>query len=58
MQKFIYVFSREARDRLIEQQYTLLQSDTRNDIYVFAYESTEAFSCKDVSCVLSDTLVF
>lgn len=35
MKKFIYVFSIEDRDELVEAGYQLLKADTKNNIYTF-----------------------
>lgn len=35
MKKFIYVFSIEDKDKLINAGYQLLKADTRNNIYTF-----------------------
>ena len=58
MEKFIYVFSRDARDTLLASNYTLLKSDEQDDIYVFANRADMAFALADISYIRSDTLTF
>lgn len=58
MEKFIYVFSRDDRDTLLEAHYTLLKSDEQDDIYVFANRADIAFALADISYIRSDTLTF
>lgn len=58
MGKFIYVFSKEARDRLLAGNYTLLKSDESNEIYVFVNQAEMTFALSDVSYICSDSLTF
>ena len=58
MEKFLYVFNKEARDRLLAANYTLLKSDERNGIYVFANQVEMTFALADISFIRSDTLTF
>jgi hypothetical protein len=58
MEKFIYVFSKTARDSLIAANYTLLKSDDQNEIYVFANQMDMTFALADVSFIRSNTLTF
>lgn len=58
MGKFLYVFNKEARDRLLDANYTLLKSDEQNDIYIFANQGEMAFVLSDVSYICSDSLTF
>lgn len=59
--QFIYVFSREAKDKLVNAGFVLLKEDTKNDVYAFKADGTMMFSAdwmNDISVVLSDTLTF
>ena len=58
MEKFIYVFSKSARDSLLAANYTLLKSDEQNEIYVFANQNGMTFVLADISFIRSNTLTF
>lgn len=58
MEKFLYVFGKEARDRLLSANYTLLKSDEKNEVYVFANQMDMAFVLADISFIRSNTLAF
>ena len=58
MEKFIYVFSKSARDRLVAANYTLLKSDEQNEVYVFANQMDMTFALADISFIRSNTLTF
>lgn len=58
MKKFVYVYSADARDKLLAANYTLMKSDERNNIYIFLNEDKLSFSSLDVSYILSDTITF
>ena len=57
-QKFIYVFSKSARDRLLAANYNLLKSDEQNEVYVFANQMDMTFALADISFIRSNTLTF
>lgn len=58
MDRFIYVFSDEARDMLLNRQYELLKSDESSHIYAFVNKNDQNFACDGVPYALSDTLTF
>ena len=58
MEKFLYVFSKEVRDRLLAANYTLLKSDEKNETYVFANQMDMTFALADISYIRSNTLSF
>ena len=58
MEKFIYVFSKSARDSLLAANYTLLKSDEQNEVYVFANQMDMTFARADTSFIRSNTLTF
>lgn len=58
MEKFLYVFNKQARDSLLDANYTLLKSDEQNEIYVFANQVDMTFALADISFIRSDTLTF
>lgn len=58
MKKFLYVFGRENRDALLNANYTLLISNERSDIYVFANKVDLTFDFSTIRFAYSDTLIF
>ena len=58
MEKFIYVFSKSARDSMLAANYTLLKSDEQNEVYVFANQMDMTFALADISFIRSNTLTF
>ena len=58
MEKFLYVFSKSARDSLLAANYILLKSDEQNEIYVFADQMDMTFALADISYIRSNTLTF
>lgn len=56
--KFIYVFGEESRDVLLANEYKLLKSDTKNNIYVFENKFETKLSFEKMDYALSDTLTF
>lgn len=57
-EKFIYVFSKEARDRLLAAGFLLLKSDDRNETYIFENNTSLSFALDRVSTIKSNTLTF
>lgn len=64
MNKFIYVFNKEAKELLERSGFKLLKSDENNSVYVFVggdlQEGSERymFALSQVSYIPSDTLTF
>ncbi len=60
MEKFIYVFSDENRDRLLACGCTLLKSDTKNQRYVFANDGSALMfdALTSMSYIKSDSITF
>lgn len=58
MGKFIYVFSKDTRDFLIDSGYSMLKSDEEKDIYIFVNKNELVFSSTNIVCAFSDTLTF
>ena len=54
---FIYVFSDEDRDILLQNGYTLLKADENNNLYIFENSDTK-YEELGVAFVLSNTLTF
>ncbi len=57
-EKFIYVFSTEARDKMLAAGYKLLKSDERNETYIFENNPSLTFACLNISTIKSNTLTF
>lgn len=55
--RFIYVFSEDARDRLLRLGFQQLKDDVTSHTYVFANDKAMFAEMPD-ECVLSDTLTF
>lgn len=58
MNKFIYVVGEEAKRTLLLNNYRLLKSDIKNNIYVFENKSDRCFEFKDITYTLSDILTY
>lgn len=58
MEKFVYVFSEEARDKLLARGYKLVYSDEPNDTYAFENETDLSFSLSGISAIKTNTLLF
>ena len=58
MNDFIYVFSVDARDKMIARGYQLFKSNENSDVYVFLNNDTENFAQLDIPCVFSSMLTF
>lgn len=58
MKKFIWVFTEEARDKLLQDNYILIKSDLKNNIFIFENKKEMSFALSSVSYILSDTLTF
>lgn len=56
--KFIYVFTKDAFDKLSESGYQLLKADKINSIYVFENKQNVKFALADKEYLFSDTLTF
>lgn len=57
-EKFIYVFSREARDGMLASGYRLIKSDEQNGRYIFENDPRLTFSHLNISCIKSNTMTF
>ena len=58
MANFIYVFSTDARDALLNMGYTMLKEDGERGVFVFANEMVQTFSRDEFQFALSNTLTF
>lgn len=57
-EKFIYVFSTDARDKMLAAGYKLLKSDERNETYIFENNPSLTFAYLNISTIKSNTLTF
>ena len=57
---FIYIFTLDARDKLLENGFTLLKSDLDNNLFIFAADDSIPvnFSWDNVIYINTDTLLF
>lgn len=54
---FVYVFSKDDRDRMQARGFTLVKGDELNGMWVF--ENQEGIALfEDLKCVVSDVLTF
>lgn len=58
MEKFLYVFDQEARDKLLGDGFTLMKSNDEDGVYIFANQDTATFDLADITFVRSNTLTF
>jgi len=58
MNKFLYVFTQQDRDKLLLQNYALLKSDEAKYIYIFENNGELHFDMNSVVAVPSDILTF
>lgn len=58
MDKFIYVFTKEAFDKLSKIGYRILKADENNSIYVFENKRELSFDLPDDKFLYSNTLTF
>ena len=58
MKKFIYVFNKDDRDKLISAGFKLVKNDTGGDVYIFINSGTNRYDLAEYSYVESDTLTF
>lgn len=58
MDAFVYVFSEDARDRLLAMQYTLMKSDEERGIFMFLNKETTCFSQSEFPYVTSNIITF
>ncbi len=55
---FIYVFTKEAANRLIAHGFDLIKSDEKNKVYVFENKQGKTFNLAKKDFVFSNTLTF
>lgn len=56
--RFIYVFSEAARDRLLNAGYRLLKSDAKNNVYIFGNDPNVVFCIGGLGEIKTNTLTF
>lgn len=55
---FLYVFSEQERDALLELDYKLIKSDDETKVYVFENQDELRFSLNEINAFKSDILSF
>lgn len=60
MGRFLYVFSEDARDKLLSRKFEMIKEDKQNNIFIFLNQISNdlAFSVNDISYIESNTLTF
>ena len=58
MEKFICVFSRKDRDKLLDRGYTLIHENDAGGVYVFLNTEHIDFSENEVRFIRTNTLTF
>lgn len=57
-EKFVYVFSKKDRDRLLKCGMTMVASYDKKETYVFVNDQTMNFALDGVECLRSNKLTF
>lgn len=58
MSKFIYVFTKDDKTKLLNHNYKLLKTDDENGIYIFKNKDQMCFDENEIDFVFSNTLTF
>jgi hypothetical protein len=58
MPKFIYVFSEEEKDKMLELNYEIIKCDKDKHVYVFLNTEHLNFAIEEIKFALSDVLTF
>ena len=58
MPGFIYVFSEEDKNKLLEMNYILLKEDKMKPLFIFANDASCRFESLDINFFLSNTITF
>lgn len=54
---FVYIFTEEDRDKMLENGYRLIKSDNQNNIFIFE-NSDVRYEQLGVTFILSNTLTY
>lgn len=57
-EKFIYVFDKETRDKLLTNGFTMIASYEKKDTYVFANQNATKFDFSSITFLPSNKLTF
>lgn len=57
-EKFLYVFDKETRDKLLASGFTLIASYEKKDTYVFANQTVTKFDFSTITYLPSNKLTF
>lgn len=55
--RFIYVFCKEAKEKLLEKGFVLITEDKKNNLYIFQNNGEVPFKDEDYAFYLTDTLM-
>ena len=58
MPSFIYVFDKDARDKLLALRYEMIKSDEERQVFVFLNKERRHFAYKGIRYAMSDVLTF
>lgn len=56
--KFLYVFSKDARGKLLDKGLKLIKEDDKNEVYIFINDQKASFDLGGVFFMPSDTIAF
>jgi hypothetical protein len=56
MENFIYVFSEESKEKMLDSGYSLIQEDAHNGFYIFLDRKDQKFSIPLVEYAVSHSL--
>lgn len=54
--KFLYVFSKDAKKKLLDKGLKLIQENDKNEVYVFLNNQKATFDLSEVFFLPSDTI--
>lgn len=57
-EKFLYVFDKDTRDKLLASGFTLIASYEKKDTYVFANQTATKFDFSTITYLPSNKLTF
>lgn len=57
MKNFLYVFTQDGRDVLLNAGYVLLSSNVKQNIYIFKNKDELHFSLEHINVIPSDTFI-
>lgn len=58
MDKFIYTFNPEAKEKLLSAGFVLIKEDTANSVYIFLNNDTVNYALSEISYITSNSISF